>query len=85
MTTEYQCTKCNAINSAPEKREDGVDYVCHKCGGQLKPAPQGKGEVSAAVGMMGGAALGAAIGGPSGAIIGGIAGFVFGKTSKGLG
>ena len=45
----------------------------------------GDGEASAAVGLIGGAALGAAVGGPIGAIIGGILGGIVGKNSKGVG
>lgn len=87
MRLEYQCTKCNTVNSAPAEQERGATYVCHECGGQLKPVPQSEsnGDTSMAVGLLGGAAIGAAIGGPPGAIIGGIVGAAAGRKYKGLG
>ena len=84
-SAEYKCTKCGAINNAPQKWEKGTQYVCHSCNSELEPLKQGSGETSAAVGLIGGAALGASIGGPAGAIIGGVVGAVLGKNAKGLG
>ena len=57
--------------------DDNAPYL------QLKPA--GYGSNSAAVGLVGGAALGAAVGGPVGAIVGGVVGAMLGKEHKGVG
>ena len=78
MSAEYKCTKCGKINRGPDKWEEGTQYVCHSCDGELEPLKQGSGETSAAVGLIGGAALGASIGGPAGAVIGGVVGAVIG-------
>ncbi len=50
-----------------------------------KNIPDPSGETSAAVGLIGGAALGAAIGGPVGAIVGAVIGVIVGKEAKGVG
>ena len=47
--------------------------------------PAGYGSNSAAVGLVGGAALGAAVGGPVWAIVGGVVGTILGKEYKGVG
>ncbi len=82
----YRCTKCGTINHIP-KGKDPERYVCHACEARLPvvPEPESDGSLSAAVGLMGGAALGASIAGPVGAIIGGILGGLIGKEAKGVG
>ena len=78
-----RCGTCGARNVLPkEARRD--ELGCFRCGADLKPAPQ-PGDTSAAVGLIGGAALGAAIGGPVGAIVGGLLGAVLGREAKGVG
>jgi DNA-directed RNA polymerase subunit RPC12/RpoP len=81
---QYQCSNCSAINDVPKGKEPST-FMCHNCGKQLSGLPHTDGSTSAAVGLVGGAALGAAIGGPVGAIIGGILGGILGKESKGVG
>jgi hypothetical protein len=61
-----------------------MTFHCYNCGAFL-PKPDSAGETSAAVGMIGGAALGAAIAGPPGAIIGAVVGAIIGRQSKGVG
>ena len=74
------------MNDVP-KEKDPERYICHVCKTPLPtvPEPKSEGELSTAVGLMGGAALGASIGGPVGAIIGGIVGGLIGKNAKGVG
>jgi hypothetical protein len=79
---KIQCRNCGVINTI-----EGIPKSprkCIKCGMPL-PSPQPSGDMSQAVGLIGGAALGAAIGGPVGAIIGGIVGAYLGKEGKGVG
>nr|VFJ67146.1 MAG: hypothetical protein BECKFW1821B_GA0114236_112611 [Candidatus Kentron sp. FW] len=82
----YQCTKCGTINHVP-KGKDPERYFCHSCEARLPavPEPESNGELSTAVGLIGGAALGASIAGLVGAIIGGIFGGIIGKEAKGVG
>ncbi len=83
---KYKCESCSAISKIPDD-QNGSDFLCHNCQKRLpsNPIPIENGEASAAVGLIGGAALGASIGGPVGAVIGGIVGAVLGKNAKGLG
>lgn len=78
-----QCTRCGAINRVAPASSGG-QFQCHRCGAFL-PGAVGDGETSAAVGLIGGAALGAAIGGAPGAIIGAVLGSLVGKNSRGVG
>lgn len=80
---QVKCKKCGTPNTLPE--EVPGRYRCHKCGAFLPASTESSGENSAAVGMIGGAALGAAIGGPPGAVIGAIVGAILGKEAKGVG
>lgn len=76
------CARCSTINSVPNSTDQ---FTCYNCGAFLpKPKPP-SGETSAAVGLLGGAALGAAIGGPFGAVIGGLIGAWVGSEAKGVG
>lgn len=87
---QVQCSSCGTTNNVGPKRE-GTHYQCGNCSAPLPDAPEvpevpeSNGETSAAVGLLGGAALGAALGGPVGAIIGGIVGGILGKNAKGVG
>lgn len=76
-----ECNNCGAMNKLPSDKGD-QQYRCYNCKAYL---PERSGDTSAAVGMIGGAALGAAIGGPPGALIGGVVGGIIGKESKGVG
>lgn len=78
-----RCSNCGHMNSVP-RRSRNVQYKCYHCGAFL-PKPNTSGDTSAAVGLIGGAAVGAAIAGPFGAIIGGIVGAVLGREAKGVG
>nr|VFK39762.1 MAG: hypothetical protein BECKTC1821E_GA0114239_100541 [Candidatus Kentron sp. TC] len=81
---KYVCRHCGALNDVPDG-EPPARYPCASCSQPLSRVPNTSGDTSAAVGMIGGAALGAAIGGPGGAIIGGIIGGFIGKEAKGVG
>ena len=81
---KYKCKECSTICEIPEN-ESPAQYKCHECGATLSSSDKATGETSAAVGLIGGAALGASIGGPLGAIIGGVIGAALGKESKGVG
>ncbi len=81
---KYKCRNCNELNDIPEG-DSCSNYVCGNCQQPLHNAQEASGDTSAAVGLIGGAALGASIGGPVGAIIGGIIGGLLGKDSKGVG
>jgi len=81
-----RCANCGTVNSVGA-RQPGTRYRCASCRAFL-PSPPPKeegGETSAAVGLLGGAALGAALGGPPGAVIGAIVGAILGKSAKGVG
>lgn len=75
------CLKCGKVSSIPD-RDSNTVYRCYNCGAFVQ---RPTGESSAAVGLVGGAALGAAIGGPVGAVIGAVIGAILGKESKGVG
>lgn len=79
-----KCTECGTVNSVGP-RQPGQHYLCGKCGTALPPASKDEGDTSAAVGLLGGAALGAAMAGPPGALIGAIVGAILGKAAKGVG
>lgn len=81
-----RCTNCGTVNSV-EPAGEGTKYRCGNCGAFLPShQPQWQpGDTSAAVGLLGGAALGAAIAGPPGALIGAIVGAILGKNVKGVG
>ena len=79
----YRCCECGKPNEIPQGA-DASEYVCYDCDSRLARGKK-SGETSAAVGMIGGAALGAAIAGPPGAVVGGIVGALIGKESKGVG
>ena len=79
-----KCTNCGAVNQLPD-RPTGGGYRCGNCGAFLPRNPEPPGDTSAAVGLIGGAALGAAIGGPPGALIGAIIGAILGREAKGVG
>lgn len=79
-----KCNACSTVNTVGPAQE-GTHYSCGRCGAVLPPAAQDDGEASAAVGLLGGAALGAAVGGPPGALIGAILGAIVGKAAKGVG
>nr|VFK54245.1 MAG: hypothetical protein BECKTC1821F_GA0114240_100484 [Candidatus Kentron sp. TC] len=81
---KYVCRHCGALNDLPD-REPPAKYLCESCSRPLSYAPKASGDTSAAVGVIGGAALGASLGGPVGAIIGGIIGGFIGKEAKGVG
>jgi len=81
---KFKCNNCDALCEIPDD-EQSSNYRCHNCQKTLINAKQTSGDTSAAVGLIGGAALGASIGGPVGAIIGGILGAILGKESKGVG
>lgn len=80
---KYKCVNCGAINQIPDDHSPN-GYCCYSCKSRLPEQPA-DGSTSAAVGLIGGAALGASIGGPVGAIVGGIIGALIGKESKGVG
>jgi DNA-directed RNA polymerase subunit RPC12/RpoP len=81
---KYKCSNCNELNDIPEGNLCS-HHTCSNCHRPLHNAQEITGDTSAAVGLIGGAALGASIGGPVGAIIGGIIGGLLGKDSKGVG
>lgn len=79
-----QCSKCDRPSAVPDGAGNAT-FRCYYCGAFLpKPAPP-SGDTSAAVGLIGGAALGAAVGGPIGAIVGAVIGAVIGREAKGVG
>lgn len=77
------CKKCGTTNAIPSGTEG--PYRCNNCGAFLPKPTEDAGDNSAAVGMIGGAALGAALGGPPGALIGAVLGAILGKEAKGVG
>lgn len=79
-----KCQNCGTVNRVASPPGSGK-YRCGHCGAFLPQPTSGNGDTSAAVGLMGGAALGAALGGPIGAIVGGVIGAILGKESKGVG
>jgi len=79
-----KCPNCGRMNNVPSSPTDG-QFRCYQCGSFLPKRAAPAGETSAAVGLIGGAALGAAIGGPVGAMIGAIVGAVIGSEAKGVG
>ena len=79
-----RCESCGTLNQVPD-REEGSNFICYACGSKLTTISSNDGSTSAAVGMIGGAALGASIAGPAGAVIGGVLGAILGKESKGVG
>jgi len=79
-----RCSNCGTENAVPDK-PTGLRYQCFRCGAFLPQPTPPTGETSAAVGLIGGAALGAAIAGPPGALIGAILGAIIGGQSKGVG
>jgi outer membrane lipoprotein SlyB len=79
-----RCGKCGTVNSVGAS-QPGTRYRCGECSAFLPPAKEEGGDTSAAVGLLGGAALGAALGGPPGAVIGAIVGAILGKSAKGIG
>ena len=81
---EIKCIKCGAISRVSNYRPE-YRYRCPNCGSWLPRSNEPTGETSAAVGLIGGAALGAAIGGPPGALIGAVVGAILGSTAKGVG
>ncbi len=81
---KYKCRHCNNVSDIPDG-ESPAKYRCGHCNNSFKDAVKVTGEASAAVGLIGGAALGASIGGPVGAILGGVLGALLGKESKGVG
>ena len=81
---ERKCKNCKTITQIPDDGSES-DSVCRKRHSRLPSTPINDGSTSAAVGLIGGAALGASLGGPAGAIIGGIVGGILGKQSKGVG
>ena len=81
---QYKCIQCGTINDVP-KGESPKKYACYACRASLPSTPESHGELSGAVGLIGGTTLGASIGGPVGAIIGGILGSLIGKEAKGVG
>ncbi|MBT8421229.1 MAG: hypothetical protein KJO08_10270 [Gammaproteobacteria bacterium] len=83
---KYQCANCGVINKIPDDASL-PESSCWSCSQPLNNArkPEGTGETSAAVGLIGGATLGASIGGPVGAIVGGILGALIGKEARGVG
>ncbi|MBW1650295.1 MAG: hypothetical protein JRJ44_06395 [Deltaproteobacteria bacterium] len=81
----YKCLKCGAVNDIPQDKNLN-EVVCNSCKAPLTSRnSESDGSTSAAVGLIGGAALGASIGGPVGAIIGGILGGFIGNEAKGVG
>lgn len=81
---KYKCRHCGQVSEIPGGSAP-ANYRCGNCKNSFKDAEKVTGETSAAVGLIGGAALGASIGGPVGAIVGGILGAILGKESKGVG
>ena len=81
---KFKCERCGTINEVPDG-QNSTQFVCYSCGAFLPATAINDGSTSAAVGMIGGAALGASIGGPLGAVIGGVIGAILGKESKGIG
>ncbi|ENM5740190.1 TPA: hypothetical protein I7221_21895 [Vibrio vulnificus] len=81
---KYKCRHCGQVSEIPDGSAP-ASYRCGNCSNSFKDAEKVTGETSAAVGLIGGAALGASIGGPVGAIVGGILGAILGKESKGVG
>ena len=81
---KFKCNNCGAINQVPDGQQ-GSSYNCYSCHMALPNQPLDDGSTSAAVGLIGGAALGASIAGPAGAVVGGIIGALLGKESKGVG
>lgn len=81
---KFKCKSCGTINQVPDGQQ-GSSYRCYKCHSALPDESTNDGSTSAAVGLIGGAALGASIGGPAGAVVGGILGALLGKESKGVG
>ena len=81
---KYKCGHCDALCEIPDEASPS-SYSCHKCNHRLSSATPATGGTSAAVGLIGGAALGASVGGPVGAIVGGVLGALIGKETKGVG
>lgn len=79
-----KCTNCGSLNELPAG-PPGTQYHCYKCGAFLPSGGQQPGSTSAAVGLLGGAALGAAIAGPVGALVGAVIGAIIGNEAKGVG
>jgi len=77
-----RCSNCGQLNSVPDGPKS-VAYYCYNCGAFLPRVTAPSSDTSAAVGLIGGAALGAAIGGPVGAIIGAVIGTIIGREAKG--
>ncbi|KPL99274.1 hypothetical protein [Vibrio splendidus] len=81
---KYKCRHCGQVSEIPSDNSP-ANYRCGDCNHSFEDAEKVTGETSAAVGLIGGAALGASIGGPFGAIVGGVLGAILGKESKGVG
>lgn len=81
---KYRCVKCGKVSEIPDEAKP-ESYQCGHCNSSFIDAVKVTGETSAAVGLIGGAALGASIGGPVGAVVGGLLGAILGKESKGVG
>ncbi|EKO3933757.1 hypothetical protein GAW91_004444 [Vibrio fluvialis] len=81
---KYKCKHCGQVSEIPDGNSP-ENYLCGNCNNSFNGAEKVTGDTSAAVGLIGGAALGASIGGPVGAIVGGILGAIIGKESKGVG
>ena len=81
---KYKCNRCGKLNDLPEGASH-PNQVCGNCKKPLSRSEKANGDTSAAVGLIGGAALGASLFGPVGAIVGGIVGGILGKESKGVG
>lgn len=83
--THIRCSHCSRINRLPSEFRSGP-VICGYCGQEFSVVAESPtGDTSAAVGLIGGAALGAAIGGPVGAVVGGLLGALIGKETKGVG
>nr|VFK48999.1 MAG: hypothetical protein BECKTC1821D_GA0114238_106510 [Candidatus Kentron sp. TC]VFK61868.1 MAG: hypothetical protein BECKTC1821F_GA0114240_106410 [Candidatus Kentron sp. TC] len=81
---KYKCENCGVLNKIPEGAPSAMSS-CWSCARPLTNAKEATGDTSAAVGMVGGAAVGASIGGLWGGIIGAIIGGFVGKEARGVG
>nr|VFJ63653.1 MAG: hypothetical protein BECKDK2373C_GA0170839_11106 [Candidatus Kentron sp. DK] len=83
---KYRCANCGAINELPNNANPANSH-CRFCSQPLATVrePEGAGDMSTAVGLMGGGMLGASIGGLPGALVGVVIGGLIGKEARCVG
>nr|VFJ98590.1 MAG: hypothetical protein BECKH772A_GA0070896_101422 [Candidatus Kentron sp. H]VFJ98856.1 MAG: hypothetical protein BECKH772B_GA0070898_101452 [Candidatus Kentron sp. H]VFK03699.1 MAG: hypothetical protein BECKH772C_GA0070978_101412 [Candidatus Kentron sp. H] len=81
-----QCANCGVINEIPNDASPS-ESLCWSCEQPLINVrdPKGAGDMSTAVGLMGGGMLGASIGGLPGAFVGALIGALIGREARGVG